>query len=346
MWVIILFKKFIFFLIIFLLVPLNVYASGGVISAECAVVIDSSTKHILFAKNAYYEHSMASTTKVMTCLLACESGRLGDTVEITEEMLENSEGSNSGLKSGDSITLYDLVKCAMLESGNDAANAIAVYLGGSVKNFAEIMNESARKIGMNNTNFVTPSGLDDEEHHSTAYDMALLACEAMKNGELSSVASMQSSAVKINGKEKMLYNHNRLLRRSKHFIGLKTGYTSKSGRCLISVYKYKGNNIVTVTLNAPDDWSDHVKLVRYSKKEYERYEDKRQITINTVGSAVSSVKCSYSYKVFTCAKPSVKLYYYPFVYAPVKRGDVLGEARIYSENTYIKTVFITADEDL
>ncbi|MBP3415367.1 MAG: D-alanyl-D-alanine carboxypeptidase, partial [Clostridia bacterium] len=150
------------------------------IAAKSAIVIDVNSGSIIYEKNAYEKRPMASTTKIMTALLALENGYLGDTVSITAEMLEYDEAGSTklGLSIGDTITLHDLIVTMMLLSGNDAAQAVAVYLGGSLDGFASMMNERAAEIGMLDSHFITPSGLDDENHYSTAYDMALLGMTA------------------------------------------------------------------------------------------------------------------------------------------------------------------------
>ena len=205
------------------------------ISAESAVVINRETKEIVFEKNAYEKRSMASTTKIMTALLACESGYLYKNVEITSEMC-GAEGTSLGLKAGYKLKLYDLVCGMMLKSGNDAANAVAIFLGGSLQNFAKMMNNKAYSIGMRCTNFVTPSGLDDENHYTTAYDMALLGAYAMENITLKNICSQKTMRIDyINPDIRVTYsNHNKLLSYYNGDYVIKTGFTKKSGRCLVS----------------------------------------------------------------------------------------------------------------
>ena len=347
MWVIILFKRVLILIFSFLLLPVNAFAfENDGISAECAVVIDAASHKVLYEKNAYLKHSMASTTKLMTCLIACESGKLNETVTISGDMLNSAEGTSLYLKAGDRITLLDLVKGAMLESGNDAANAIAFYISGDINSFCALMNKRANEIGMYNTNFVTPSGLDARLHYSSAYDMAILGAYCCNNNALCDVASKVSDTITVNNADRTLYNHNKLLQKSKHFKGFKTGFTKKSGRCLVSAFEYGGSTLITVTLNAPDDWNDHFKLVRFAKKSYNTAENKISLTVNSVGSQQKSVKCCYSYKLKTIGTVTAKLYYYPFVYAPLKAGEVIGKAELYSGETLIETVNIYSQEDL
>ncbi len=349
MWVIILFNKFvsIIFSLFIITIPINAYGvNENRISAECAVVLDAATGIVHFDKNAYLKHSMASTTKIMTCLLACESGKLNDAITVSEKAIRNSEGTSLYLKAGDKITLLDLVKGAMLESGNDAANAIACYLAGDISKFADIMNVKAKEIGMNNTNFVTPSGLDAKLHYSSAYDMAILAAYVCKNSELLNIASQVTDSITVNGVTREIHNHNKLLSVSKCFKGLKTGFTKKSGRCLVSVYDYGGSKIVCVTLNAPDDWNDHIRLINSAKEKYKTYKSDEKIVLNTVSELNKSVNCNYSYSIKSCSDINIKLYYYPIIYTPVKKNDVLGRAEIFSGNTKVEAVNITADEDI
>ena len=340
-------KRICAFAAVLLLIPnIICYAEKGDISAASAIVVDAYSGRVLYEKDASTPRPMASTTKLMTCLLACESGRLGDLVVINDEMLAGTEGSMIYLKAGDTITLYDLVKGAMLASGNDAANAIAVFLGGSVGSFVETMNLRAAEMGMLHTTFVTPSGLDKGRHNSTAYDMAVLASNAVQNRELLEIAGLTASEITISGKAVTIYNHNKLLSQDKGFVGLKTGYTKKAGRCLVSAYNYGGSIIVTVTLSAPDDWSDHKRLVNRAKKCYKRINKTESISISAVGADKESVTAEYSYSCCALDGVQVREYYYPFVYAPVTEGQILGRAEIYSGKSLICEADIKATEGI
>lgn len=333
-----------FLLVLFL--PITAFAAPISVSAQSAIVINSADNSVIYSKNAYSSMPMASTTKIMTCLLACESTRLNDTVVITNEMLAGTEGSLIYLKLGDKITLYDLTVAAMLASGNDAANAVAFCLSGSITDFVVLMNKKATSIGMKNTAFVTPSGLDEKNHHSTAYDMALLASYAMKNNRFSEICALKSAQITINGKKQTIYNHNKLLSSDNNFVGVKTGFTEKAGRCLVSAYNYNGNMIITVTLNAPDDWQDHKRLVAFAKKQFTTKKDNKTFALDVVGASKNTVQCGYEYSVTVYKNVDIRLYYYPFVYAPLKCGDAVGECKIYSNNRLIKTVDITVRENI
>ena len=340
-------KRICAFAAVLLFIPsILCYAEKDSVSAASAVVVDAYSGTVLYEKDIHTPRPIASTTKLMTCLLACESGRLSDLVVINDDMLAGAEGSMLYLKSGDTITLSDLVKGAMLASGNDAANAIAVYLGGSVKSFVETMNLRAAEMGMLHTTFVTPSGLDKGRHKSTAYDMSVLASAAVQNRELLEIAGLTASDITISGKTQTIYNHNKLLSHDKGFIGLKTGYTKKAGRCLVSAYNYGGSIIITVTLSAPDDWDDHKRLVNQAKKCYKSISKTQSVEISAVGADSDNVKAEYSYSCFALDDAEVREYYYPFVYAPVTAGQTLGRAEIYSGGCLICAAEIKATEGI
>ena len=234
----------------------------------------------------------------------------------------------------------------MLASGNDAANAIAFYLSGSLEDFCALMNKRAAEIGMQNTHFATPSGLDRGDHHSSAYDMALLAAEAMKNSDFASVAGLKSDIITVNNTKKSLYNHNKLLSMDTAFSGIKTGYTKKAGRCLVSSYDYQGRRIIIVTLNDPDDWNDHIRLSEYACSFYKRYFESNTITVDTVSVDKPKIECEYIYDTFALDIVRIKLYYYPIVYPPLKAGEVIGYAEVYSEDVLLCVTDIVSKEDV
>lgn len=321
------------------------------ISAKSAVIINAQTLEIVFEKNAYEKRSMASTTKIMTGILACESGKLGQTVEITPQMCAV-EGTAIGLKAGYKITLYNLLCGLMLESGNDAANAVAFFLGGSLENFAKMMNEKAFEIGMKCTNFVTPSGLDDEHHYTTAYDMALLGAYAMRNPILKEICSKRTQKADFINPELtvMFSNHNRLLSSYDGAYGIKTGFTKKSGRCLVSAAQRAGADFICVTLSAGDDWNDHIKMFDYAFETAStvnvipRIPDSMEIK----GGVFSCVKIKSSVLAITqrANKEITQKVYLPrFLYAPVKCGDVIGQIQYFSGDKNVGCADITAAED-
>ncbi len=337
MWVIILYKKAVAFTLVFLVISCNCAYAGEKprLSAASAVSIDAYTNKILLEKNAFNRMPMASTTKIMTALIALEGGNLNRCITVSDEMLYGTEGTLIYLKAGDKITLIDLVKGALLASGNDAANVIAFAVSGSLEEFVKLMNSKAKELKMTNSNFVTPSGLDSKGHYSCAFDMALLTAETMKNPIFREIVKRKSDTIVINNKRTVIYNHNKLLSRDGGFIGVKTGFTKRAGRCLVSAYDYSGALIINVTLNAPDDWDDHLRLVNYSKRLYNNNSDSKELYIDSAYKS-EGIKCKYSYSVYSLDGVYVKLNYYPFIYLPHKSGDRVGTARIYTDNVLIK----------
>ncbi len=327
------------------MIPMSAYAAGS--SAAAAIVMDADTGEILYEQNIYSQLSIASTTKIMTSLLACESGRLDETVTITPEML-NYVGTSLGLGNGMKLTLYDLVVGMLLASGNDAANAVAVYLGGSIEGFSAMMNEKARSLGMEGTLFVTPSGLDEKNHHSTALDMAILTAEAIKNETFAEICAKKSLDIAIDGKKQTLYNHNKLLSLMDDCIGVKTGYTSKAGRCLVSAVKRNSNTMICVTLNDGNDWNDHIALYDECEKMYTVKEMKDTVDVPVVGGNKDSTAALYSVNVSVINTKylTVEYYYFPFVYAPVSRGSEIGKAVIKYKEKEIACVPLKAQESI
>lgn len=236
------------------------------ISASSAVLMDADSGRILYAKNSDERRLIASITKLMTALVALESGHsLNEVITIQAEWT-GIEGSSLYLKPGDKITLETLLYGLMLRSGNDAAHAIAGYCGGDVETFIASMNAKAEALGMTNSCFANPSGLNAQEHYSTARDMAILARACLQNDTLRKIVSTRT--ITLEGH--IFTNHNKLLWQYDGCIGLKTGYTEKAGRTLVSAAQRDGMTLICVTLNAPNDWSDHSKLLDYGFDSYDR----------------------------------------------------------------------------
>ena len=226
------------------------------VSAQHAAIVELKSGRLIGGKAENERASMASTTKIMTSLLLCENADLDEEITVTEKMTAV-EGTSMGLMPGDKVHYRDLLYGMLLASGNDAANAAAISIAGSIDNFARMMNSRAAQIGMKNTNFVTPSGLDDEQHYSTAYDMALLACEAMKNADFAAACASSRATLEYGNPpyKRTLTNHNKLLKMYEDCVGIKTGFTKKSGRCLVScAVKAVGGTkpSVSVSAAAPD----------------------------------------------------------------------------------------------
>ena len=230
-----------------------VVAEAVEVSATACVLMDADTGLVLYRKNEDQRMLIASVTKLMTALVVLEQGEVDETVTVTAAHM--AEGSSMYLHVGEKLTLEELLYGLLLCSGNDAALALTECAGG-VEPFVALMNEKAAALGMKNTHFANPNGLDDEEHYSTAYDMALLACAAANEPTLRRIASTHTAA--IGGRT--LTNHNKLLSRMDGCIGLKTGYTKAAGRTLVSCAEREGHRLVAVTLRDGNDWNDHEML--------------------------------------------------------------------------------------
>ncbi|WP_297871728.1 D-alanyl-D-alanine carboxypeptidase family protein [uncultured Oscillibacter sp.] len=238
-------------------------AEGVGTSAASAILMDVDSGRVLYEQNADAKMLIASTTKIMTALVAVRDGNLSDTVTVSREAAYT-EGSSMYLKEGEELTLETLLYGLMLCSGNDAAVAVAEHVGGSVQGFVKRMNETARELGMDHSSFANPNGLDDEKHYSTARDMAVLACAALENETVLRIASTRS--ITIGGRT--MTNHNKLLSMMDGCLGLKTGYTRAAGRTLVSCAERNGQRLAAVTLQDGNDWADHQSLFEYGFSAY------------------------------------------------------------------------------
>lgn len=324
------------FIIIFVSLPIG--ASALETSAKAAVVICGDTGEVIYAKNMEQRLPMASTTKIMTGLLLCEYGNLDREITVTDEMVRV-EGSSMGLLGGDKVTLHDLLYGLMLASGNDAANTIAIVMAGSIPDFAEMMNNKAKEIGLKNTNFVTPSGLDDQNHYTTAYDLAMLTKYALNNPDFAAAVASESATLNYGNPpyRRTLTNHNKMLKSFDGCVGVKTGFTKKSGRCLVSAAKRDGKFVIAVTLDDPNDWQDHTNMLEYGLSKIVQTEispKKQDYEISVIGGEKESINItvepfllnSTQSEGFTC-----EVLLPNFVFAPIKKGEVLGTA-VYKQN--------------
>jgi serine-type D-Ala-D-Ala carboxypeptidase (penicillin-binding protein 5/6) len=261
------FMRFIAFLIvstiILTIIPIHIVQANVQVSARNAILMDQLTGRILFEKNAHEKRKIASITKIMTAIIAIESGKLDEIVTVSNHAV-GVEGSSIYLTKGEKIKLEDLVYGLMLRSGNDAAVAIAEHVGGSLEGFVFLMNEKAEQIGMKNTHFSNPHGLDDhEDHYSTAYDMALLTKYAMRNETYRKISGTKIHRAKSPDGSwyRTWKNKNRLLTELYQYCtGGKTGYTKKAKRTLVTTASKNGMDLIAVTLNGPDDWNDHIAM--------------------------------------------------------------------------------------
>lgn len=307
--------------------PLKVEA----VSAKCAIVMDANTGRILFQKNPDQQALIASTTKIMTALIVCEQSNVLDRMRIPKDAV-GIEGSSMYLKEGEILTIQDLLYGLMLHSGNDAAVALAIYCGGTVEGFVQLMNDKARELGMSNSHFANPNGLDAPAHYSTARDMAVLTTYAMKNPLFQKTVSTKAVSVG----ERKLRNHNKLLWQFEGTDGVKTGYTRAAGRILISSAVRAGRRLIVVTINDPNDWADHISLLNSSFENYSNYtilaKDMYIGTVDVISGSYATVSIcsaeSFSYALAKNEVVKVIPQTVPFVYAPVLEGQTAGYAYI------------------
>ena len=331
----------------------RVYAlSEEDISAKAAVVYQPDTGEVLFGKNMNEQLPMASTTKIMTTLLLIENGSLDEKFTVDSEAIKT-EGSSMGLREGDIVTGRDLCAGMLLPSGNDAANASAVYVAGSIERFGELMNLRAGLIGMRNTHFVTPSGLHDDEHYSTAYDMALLASEALENDVFAEICASPTIKTHFGNPpyDRYLKNTNKLLNMYGGCIGVKTGFTDEAGRCLVSACERNGVRLVCVTLNDRNDWNDHMNMYDDA---YSRIcpvsVDMGEVRADVVGGYADSVRLIQSEEVIYPSadgyNPEItcRVIVPNFVYAPVEEGQVCGKMEFSADGKVFAECTLEAAE--
>lgn len=261
-------KKLVLIFIIFLF-PINVFG----LSANSVTVMDMDTKRVLYSYNQNEVRLIASITKIMTSLVTLNNSNIKDIVTIDESVLK-SYGSGIYVEVGEEMSLENLLYGLMLRSGNDAAIQIANYVGGSMEGFVELMNETAKSIGMKKTTFINSSGLENDNgvgNMSTSYDMALLMSEAMKNDTFKTIVGTKEKLVKTNYKTYLWYNKNKLLKNYEYCTGGKTGFTEKARRTLVTTATKDNMNLVIVTLNDPNDFKDHEDLYNKYFKEYKSF---------------------------------------------------------------------------
>lgn len=325
------------------------------ISAKAVVLISADTGEIIYEHNSSKKLPMASTTKIMTTLLCLESGGLYEEFVVDSEAIRV-EGSSMGLREGDIVTKYALCCGMLLPSGNDAANAAAVRIAGNIEDFAVMMNDRAREMGLSRTFFVTPSGLEGEGHGSSAYDMAILAREALKNEMFREICSQTSIQLEFGNPpyKRWLKNTNKLLTMCDGVYGVKTGFTDEAGRCLVSACSRDGMELICVTLNDRNDWEDHSRLYDYGFSCVRKTEiplpdefeldlagadsDKLTVVLKELPVTVTSAGIDTEKISFRVIAP-------PFVYAPVNCGDEAAQLEISFGGREIRRIPLYAKED-
>ncbi len=319
-----------------LFIPLWAYAAPDN-KANAVILMQADTGQILYSKNGDSQMLIASTTKIMTALVVLDNCDPDEQVKILTEYTKV-EGSSMYLKAGEEYTVRDLLYGMLLASGNDAATALACYCGGSIEGFAELMNEKAREMGLTNSSFKNPHGLDADGHYSSAEDLATITCEAMKSELFAQIVSTKTYTVG----EQTYMNHNKLLWNYEGCLGVKTGYTIAAGRSLVSCAERNGLRLVCVTLSDPDDWNDHKQLYDWA---FSNYEYKRILPMGVICElpVISGAKESVSISaaedsrilVEKNANISFSLELPKFVYAGIKAGECVGRAFVKQNETVI-----------
>lgn len=323
-----------------LTVSADVYADG-----YC--LVDMDTLAVLSQSDAHEHLPMASTTKIMTAIVALENGDIDAVVTIPKQAV-GVEGSSVYLKAGEKLTLEQLLYAVMLQSANDAATAVAIEVGGSEENFVAMMNDKAAELGMKDTCFANPHGLPDDSHFSSAYDMAVLMSYAMGNSEFRKITSTENK----NLGERYISNHNKLLWLYEYCTGGKTGFTKKAGRCLVSSAEKDGARLACVTLGAPNDWNDHKELFNYGFSLYTAETlcaaGEREYRLPVVGSTVQYVSAVNTDAVSASLLKDDSITFTVeldrFLYAPVSAGDSVGRIVFYRNGRYAGESNITATE--
>lgn len=323
------------------------------VSAQSAVLIEAQTGTVLYEKNARQQRAMASTTKIMTAILTIEAGDLDRefTVDSYAIMVE---GTSMGLREGDRVSRRDLLYGILLPSGNDAANAAAVSVGGSIGGFVELMNKKAQELSLTDTHFATPSGLDAQGHYTTALDLARLTAYAMRNETFRGIVCCQSAQVEFGNPpyERTLYNSNKMLRLYEGAIGVKTGFTDNARRCLVSAAERNGVTLIAVTLNAPDDWNDHTKMLDEGFSMVSAYplETACSARVDVAGTGLSVGVYADAATLSLLPKQRERLarrVILPrMVYGGVSRGDELGRVEFLLDGAVVKTCPLYADADV
>ena len=319
-------------------------------SARSAALYEPETKNFIYEKNIDERLPMASTTKIMTALLTLENCSLDELCQVDDNAV-GIEGSSAYLKAGEVLTVEQLLYALLLQSANDAAVALSIYISQSVDEFAKVMNDRANQIGATSTCFANPHGLDDIEHFTTARDLALIAAEALQNEDFVRIVSTKNKSFSTENGERTYINHNKLLKLYEGCIGIKTGFTKKSGRCLVGASDKDGLRFVTVTLDAPDDWKDHEKMFDLGYDTLQKinfaYEGEHIYKIPVIGGAENDVLVSNlcsSQIILPKSNYQVDQYIklVRFAVAPIYEGEILGEIIYTVDGEKMGCTFLTA----
>lgn len=328
-------KNLIAFIIMVTLFPLNTYALND--TAKSSIVIDMDSGRILYEKNPNEKRLIASTTKIMTAILAIENGNLNKNVIVGEEVLKM-YGTNIYIEVGEKISMKDLLYGLLMRSGNDASVVIAKEIGKTEDGFVKMMNQKAKEIGMKNTNFKNPHGLDDEtKNYSTAYDMALLSSYAYKNETYRKISSTKKYETSNDKKSYLWYNRNKLLTMYKYSTGGKNGYTPVAGKTLVTTASKDGLNLTTVTLKDSNPYENHKRIYENIYNQYKKYKiiDKETFKINkNYFNGKLYIKNSFYYPLKESERDLIKT----FVSITNKKDKKVGKITIYLDKKTIGTI--------
>ena len=346
----------VFLLALLLALPLAMPLSASpTVSGNAACLYLPQNNSFIFKKNADARLPMASTTKIMTALTVLEHTDLEEVVTVSRAAA-GIEGSSAYLQAGNRFTVEDLLYALLLASANDAATALAIHVAGSEQAFADLMNEKAQELSLKDTHFTNPHGLYDPAHYTTAAELAIISAAAMENGDFTRIAATKSKVITSEDGEtvRTLFNHNKLLRSYPDCIGIKTGFTKDSGRCLVSAAEREGLLLIAVTLDAPNDWQDHTAMLDFGFSVYKGYcvaESELSFKIPVVSGAKEDVTLSpLSPLTLVLPKaagtPSLSLEINRFAVAPIRRGATLGMATYTLDGKIIARVPLIAKESI
>ncbi|MBW4828784.1 MAG: D-alanyl-D-alanine carboxypeptidase [Clostridiaceae bacterium] len=347
------FKTVIISLIILFLINSISYSSPE-IDAESGLLIDVKSGRILYTLNPHKKLPMASTTKIMTALVALENGKLDEKIKVKKKFV-GVEGSSIYIYEGEEISLKDLLYGLMLRSGNDAAMVIADHVAGDTDKFIELMNSKAKEIGALNTNFTNPHGLEDENHYTTAHDLGLITREALKHDVFKEIVSSKSWTADRD-KNNYFYNKNKTLWQYEGGDGVKTGYTKRAGRCLVSSATKNGMQLVSVVLNDGNWFNDCYELLDYGFDNYKPYflYDEGQFIKNIKvedGSkeylpVVTNTSCILPLKEKEKENIKITIDLPKKITPPIKEGKVLGKISVYLDGELIYTSNLVSKEEI
>lgn len=326
------------------------------IPAKGVVVMDMDTGRLLYGKNENLKMAMASTTKIMTALITLEQPDLDSYFEVDPDAIKI-EGTSMGLLEGDKVTLRSLATGMLLPSGNDAAEAAAVKIAGNRQSFINLMNERAASFGCKNTHFATVSGLDDDNHYSTPKDMANITRYALRNDNFVQICKQEYKTVEYGNPpyKRTLKNHNKLLSRYEYCIGVKTGFTDNAGKCLISASTKDNINLIVVTFNSNDICESHIKIYEKAFDQLRKYTPSVKLPVHDIkvlGGEIINVPIEKQYDTEISIvkgeeeKITNKIKLKKFLFAPIKKGDVIGEIDYYIDDLTLSSEPITTSMDV